>query len=61
MVSKYMRSDERDLRWLRAGLKDKLLNMDIIERRIASAPALEGELQAARKRMAQHRKSLKLN
>ena len=45
----------------RAGLKDKLLNMDIIERRIASAPALEGELQAARKRMAQHRKSLKLN
>ena len=60
-VSKYMRGEERDLRWLRAGLKDKLLNMDIIERRIASAPALEGELQAARKRMAQHRKSLKLN
>ena len=60
-VSKYMRGEDRDLRWLRAGLKDKLLNMDIIERRIASAPALEGELQAARKRMAQHRKSLKLN
>lgn len=59
-VSKYMRGEDRDLRWLRAGLKEKLLSMDIIERRIASAPALEGELQAARKRMAQHRKRLKL-
>mgnify|MGYP004703620153 FL=1 len=60
-VSKYMRGEDRDLRWLRAGLKEKLLSMDIIERRIASAPALEGELQAARKRMAQHRKRLRLN
>jgi hypothetical protein len=59
-VSKYMRGEERDLRWLRAGLKSKLLNMDIIERRIGSAPALDGELPAARKRISAHRKSLKL-
>lgn len=59
-VSKYMRGEERDLRWLLAGLKSGLLDMDTIERRIASAPALEGELQAARKRMARHRKALKL-
>lgn len=59
-VSKYIRGEDRDLRWLRAGLQDKLLNLDTIERRIASAPALEGELQAARKRIAQHRKRLKL-
>ena len=58
-VSKYMRGEERDLRWLLAGLKSGLLDMDTIERRIASAPALEGELQAARKRMARHRKVLK--
>ena len=59
-VSKYMRGEERDLRWLLAGLKSGLLDMDTIERRIASAPALERELQAARKRMARHRKALKL-
>lgn len=59
-VSKYMRGEERDLRWLLAGLKSGLLDMDTIERRIASAPALEGELPAARKRMARHRKALKL-
>ncbi len=59
-VSKYMRGEERDLRWLRAGLKSKLLDMDTIERRIGSAPALDGELPAARKRIASHRQSLKL-
>ena len=59
-VSKYMRGEERDLRWLLAGLKSGLLDMHTIERRIASAPALEGELPAARKRMARHRKALKL-
>ena len=59
-VSKYIRGEERDLRWLLAGLKSGLLDMHTIERRIASAPALEGELPAARKRMARHRKALKL-
>lgn len=58
--SKYMRGEERDLRWLRSGLKDQLLDIDIIERRIGSAPCLDGELPAARKRIAAHRKSLKL-
>jgi hypothetical protein len=59
-VSKYMRGEDRDLRWLRAGLRDGLLNLEVIERRASSAPALDGELDAARKRMAQHRKRLKL-
>jgi hypothetical protein len=58
-VSKYMRGEERDMRWLLAGLRSRLLALDIIERRAASAPALQGELAAARKRMAQHRKRLK--
>jgi len=30
----------------------------VIERRVGSAPALDGELAAARKRIAQHRKRL---
>lgn len=58
-VSKYMRGEERDLRWLRAGLKAKLLDIDVIERRVGTAPALEGELPAARKRIAMHKRSLK--
>jgi hypothetical protein len=57
-VSKYMRGEERDMRWLLAGLKGGLLELDTIERRIASAPALDGELAAARKRIAQHKKRL---
>lgn len=57
-VSKYMRGEDRDLRWLRAGLKSGLLDFSTIERRISSAPALEGELAAARQRMARHRKRL---
>ncbi|MBS0317327.1 MAG: hypothetical protein JSR49_09405 [Proteobacteria bacterium] len=59
-VSKYIRGEDRDLRWLRAGLQAGLLDMTIIEHRIASAPALDGELDAARKRMARHKKRLKL-
>ena len=59
-VSKYVRGDERDMRWLREGLRSGLLNIDTIERRIGSAPTLEGELPAARKRIAGHRKRLKL-
>jgi hypothetical protein len=59
-VSKYMRGDERDLRWLRAGLQGQLIDMGVIERRIASAPALDGELAEARKRIANHKKRLKL-
>lgn len=59
-VSKYVRGEERDLRWLRAGLQHGLLNMDIIERRISTAPMLEGELPLARKRMAAHKKKLRL-
>jgi hypothetical protein len=59
-VSKYMRGEDRDLRWCRAGLKSALLNIHIIEQRIASAPCLDGELQAARIRIAKHKKSLKL-
>lgn len=41
-ASKYMRGEERDLRWLLAGLKSGLLNMDVIEHRIASAPRAGG-------------------
>ncbi len=59
-VSKYIRGDERDMRWLRAGLASGLLNLDVIERMVGSAPTLGNELQAARKRMAGHRKRLKL-
>lgn len=60
-VSKYIRGDERDMRWLREGLRSGLLNMDTIERRIGSAPtADDGELPAARKRIAGHKKRLKL-
>jgi hypothetical protein len=59
-VSKYIRGDERDMRWLREGLRTGLLSVETIERRIGSAPTLEGELPAARKRIAGHRKRLKL-
>jgi hypothetical protein len=59
-VSKYVRGDERDLRWLRAGLKSKLLDVAVIERRIGSAPTLDGELPAARKRIEAHKKALRL-
>lgn len=59
-VSKYVRGDERDMRWLREGLKSGLLNIETIERRIGSAPTLAGELPAARKRIAGHRKRLQL-
>ena len=59
-VSKYIRGDERDMRWLREGLSSGLLHIDIIERRLGSAPTLEGELPAARKRLAGHRKRLGL-
>lgn len=59
-VSKYIRGDERDMRWLREGLSSGLLNIDTIERRMGSAPTLDGELPAARKRLAGHRKRLKL-
>lgn len=57
-VSKYMRGEDRDMRWLLAGLKAGLIDLDVIERRVGSAPALDGELAAARKRIAQHRKRL---
>ena len=60
MWSKYIRGDERDMRWLRAGLASGLLNLDVIERMVGSAPTLGNELQAARRRMAGHRKRLKL-
>jgi len=59
-VSKYIRGGERDHKWIQAGLKAGLLKMDIIERRIGSAPTLEGELEAARKQMAQDRQDLGL-
>ena len=60
-VSKYIRGDERDLRWLRAGLQSSLLNIDTMMSRIGSAPVLNAdELKAARKRLESHRKRLKL-
>jgi len=60
-VSKYIRGDERDMRWLREGLNSGRLNMDVIERRIGSAPTADDtELPAARRRIAGHRKRLKL-
>lgn len=58
-VSKYIRGEYRDLRWLREGLKRGLLNLDVIERQIASAPTLDDELPAARRRIARHRRRLK--
>ena len=48
------------MRWLREGLRYGLLRIATIERRLASAPALEGELPAARRRLAGHKKRLKL-
>jgi hypothetical protein len=49
------------MRWLREGLSSGLLNMDVIERRIGSAPTADDtELPAARRRIAGHRKRLKL-
>lgn len=60
-VSKYIRGDQRDMRWLREGLRSGLLNMDTIERRIGSAPTADDrELPNARKRIAGHRRRLKL-
>jgi hypothetical protein len=60
-VSKYIRGDERDMRWIREGLISGLLSMDAIERLIGSARTAENwELPAARKRMAGHKKRLKL-
>lgn len=58
-VSKYMRGEDRDMRWLRAGLQNHLIDLGVIERRIGSAPALDGELSMARKRIALHRKHLR--
>ena len=57
-VSKYMRGEDRDMRWLLAGLKAGLIDLDVIKRRVGSAPALDGELAAARKRIANHGKRL---
>jgi hypothetical protein len=59
-VSKYIRGEERDMRWLRFGLASGLLNMAVIEQRVGSAPALEGELPAARKRIAGHKARMRL-
>ena len=60
-VSKYIRGEERDLRWLRAGLQSNLLNIDTMAQRMGSAPVLDAdELKAARKRLDSHRKRLKL-
>lgn len=59
-VSKYIRGEERDMRWLRFGLASGLLSMAVIEHRVGSAPTLEGELPAARKRMAGHKARMKL-
>lgn len=60
-VSKYIRGDERDMRWLREGLRSGLLNIDAIERRIASAPTAEdSKLPKARRRIAGHRRRLKI-
>lgn len=42
------------MRWLLAGLKVGLIDLDVIELRVGSTPALDGELATARKRMAKH-------
>jgi hypothetical protein len=56
-VSKYVRGDDRDMRWLRAGLNAGLLNFDLMLQRMGSARVLnEAELTAARKRLERHRK-----
>lgn len=57
-VSKYVRGDERDLRWIHAGLEAGILKIKTIEQRIGSAPTLDGELEAARERISQDKKSL---
>ena len=55
-VSKYIRGDERDLRWIHAGLEAGILKMITIERRIGTAPTLDGELEAARDRIEHDKK-----
>ena len=55
-VSKYMRGETRDRRWLIAGLKIGLLNLDIIERLAPSAPSLGDELKKAQRLMTAHRR-----
>jgi hypothetical protein len=54
-VSKYMRGEIRDQRWLKEGLRIGLLNLDIIERLAPSAPSLGDELKKAQKLMRAHR------
>lgn len=58
-VSKYIRGEPRDLRWLKVGLRIGLLDLDVIERMVGSAPALEGEASAARRLIKRHRLWLK--
>lgn len=58
-VSKYIRGERRDMEWLLSGLRDGLLSIPIIENRLGTANAEEGELPAARKRLAGHRRRLK--
>ncbi|RUP27834.1 MAG: hypothetical protein EKK45_13535 [Curvibacter sp.] len=58
-VSKYIRGDDRDMRWLREGLRSGLLDIDVIERRMGSAPtATDNELPDAKRRLTGHKKLL---
>ncbi|PIT79941.1 hypothetical protein B9Z39_15200 [Limnohabitans sp. JirII-29] len=58
-VSKYIRGEERDVRWIKAGLRIGLLDLDIIDRVVHTAIALPGELEAARVLIKRHRRWLK--
>lgn len=47
-VSKYIRAEPRDLKWIHVGIEHGILNLSTIEKRIGSAIALDGEIAAVR-------------
>ena len=46
-ISKYIRGQENDLRWIGEGIKSKILNLSTIEQRIPSVYCLDGEIERA--------------
>ncbi len=57
-VSKYIRGQENDLRWVREGIKTNILDISKIERRLPTANCLDGEVAAARKLIQQDKRLL---
>ena len=59
-ISKYVRSEPRDKRWIRAGLKDGILSLAVIEYRLREETATErGEGEKARAAIAADREWLR--